>query len=402
MLNESSTARSDRHSFREERVETVGRFGAPKVHMTSPIATRAARRSLACVALLAIPALLLGGCSGKAAQPPVEMPLVTVLTPGRSDVTSTVAFTGTINARDETEIGVEGEGARIAAVLVEAGDRVRRGQLLARLDTSVAQPQLRSIEAALEEARAAAQLAEADARRAESVAASGALSAQEIERRRSAAVSAEAKVKVAAAQLAESRARLARTEIRAPSDGIILTRDAEVGQLATPASGPLFRLGRGGAIEMRGVVAEQDLPALAPGQVASVRITGVERAFEGKVRLIGAIIDPQTRLGSVRIDLPSDPVLRPGAFARGEVAVSRDARPVLPQTALLADERGNYVLIVGVGDKVERREVRVAGTRNDGIVVAAGLDGSERVVTTAGAFLREGEQVRPVASEARS
>lgn len=345
-------------------------------------------------------AVSLAACSGKAAEPTAELPLVTVLAPGLSDVVGSVEFTGTINARDETAIGVEGEGARIAAVLVEAGDRVKRGQLLARLDNSIAQPQLRSIEAALAEARAAADLAAAEARRAEEVAASGALSAQEIERRRSAAVSAEAKVQVAAAQLAESRARLARTEIRAPSDGIILTRDAEVGQLATPGSGALFRLGRGGAIEMRGVVAEQDLPALAPGQSAVVRITGVERAFEGTVRLIGAVIDPQTRLGSVRIDLPSDPQLRPGAFARAQVFVSRDQRPVLPQTALLADERGNYVLIVADGDKVERRDVRVAGTRNDGIVIASGLAGAERVVTTAGAFLREGERVRTIAADA--
>ncbi|MEZ5459366.1 MAG: efflux RND transporter periplasmic adaptor subunit [Steroidobacteraceae bacterium] len=361
-------------------------------------------RSSSCGARrLLLPLLLaatLTACSGKAAEPAVELPLVTVLAPGLSDVTTSVEFTGTINARDETAIAAEGEGARIAAVLVEAGDRVRRGQLLARLDTSVAQPQLRSIEAALAEARAAADLAAAEARRAEEVAASGALSAQEIERRRSAAVSAEAKVQVAAAQLAESRARLARTEIRAPSDGIILTRDAEVGQLATPSSGALFRLGRGGAIEMRGVVAEQDLPALAPGQLASVRITGVERAFEGKVRLIGAVIDPQTRLGSVRIDLPSDPQLRPGAFARAQVSVSRDQRPVLPQTALLADERGNYVLIVADGDKVERRDVQVDGTRTDGIVISAGLTGSERVVTTAGAFLREGERVRTVSAAA--
>jgi HlyD family secretion protein len=367
--------------------------------MNAPEFKRCGQGVAVLVALCAA-GVTLTGCSGKAAEPPVEMPLVTVLVPGRSDVTSTVAFTGTINARDETAIGVEGEGARIAAVLVEAGDRVKRGQLLARLDNSVAQPQLRSIEAALEEASAAAQLAVAEARRAEDVAASGALSAQEIERRRSAAVSAEAKVRVAAAQLAESRARLARTEIRAPSDGIILTRDAEVGQLATPASGALFRLGRGGAIEMRGVVAEQDLPALVPGQRAGVRITGVETVFEGKVRLIGAVIDPQSRLGSVRIDLPSDPVLRPGAFARAEVYVSRDQRPVLPQTALLADERGNYVFVVGSADKVERRDVQVVGTRNDGIVIGGGLTGEERVVTTAGAFLREGEQVRPVAAGA--
>lgn len=369
--------------------------------MMNPGKQKRCIRSVAVLVALWSAAVTLTACSGKAAQPVVQMPLVTVLVPGRSEVTSTISFTGTINARDETAIGVEGEGARIAAVLVETGDRVKRGQLLARLDNSVAQPQLRSIEAGLEEARAAAALAAAEARRADDVAASGALSAQEIERRRSAAVSAEAKVRVAAAQLAESRARLARTEIRAPSDGIILTRDAEVGQLATPASGALFRLGRGGAIEMRGVVAEQDLPSLAPGQPAAVRITGVEQAFEGKVRLIGAVIDPQTRLGSVRIDLPSEPVLRPGAFARAEVFVSRDQRPVLPQTALLADERGNYVLVVGTGDKVERREVRVAGTRNDGVVVGSGLTGSERVVTTAGAFLREGEQVRPLTAGAK-
>jgi RND family efflux transporter MFP subunit len=350
------------------------------------------------VAMLALAAAaLLAACSGKADDRiATDRPLVTVLVPGRSDVKTVVSFTGTIHARDETAIGVEGEGARIAAVLVEAGDRVRRGQLLARLDTSVAQPQLRSIEASYEEARAAAELAAAEARRAEGVAASGALSAQEIERRRSAAVSAEAKVKVAAAQLAEWRARLARADIRAPADGIVLTRNAEVGQLATPGSEPLFRLGRGGAIEIRGRVAEQDLPSLAPGQSASVRITGVERAFKGTVRLVGPVIDPETRLGSVRIDLEPDPVLRPGAFARAEVAVRSEQRPVLPQTAVLVDERGSYVFVVGPEERVERRAVTVAGTRNEGIVIAGGIDGSERIVTTAGAFLREGEQVRTV------
>ncbi len=357
------------------------------------------------VLVAAVLGAMLAGCSSKADAPPnVEAPLVTVLVPGRSEVTTTVSFTGTINARDETAIGVEGEGARVAAVLVEAGDRVRRGQLLARLDNSVALPQLNSLEAALEEARASADLSRAEFRRAEGVASSGALSAQEIERRRSAAVSADAKVKAAAAQLAESRARLARNEIRAPSDGIILTRNAEVGQLAAPGSEPLFRLGRGGAIEMRGRVAEQDLPALAPGQSATVRISGTDRSFAGTVRLIGAIIDPTSRLGSVRIDLKPDPALRPGAFARAEVSISTDSRPVLPQTALLADERGSYVLVVGAQDKVERREVRVAGTRNEGVVVASGLEGTERVVTTAGAFLRVGETVRtiePGAVEAR-
>jgi RND family efflux transporter MFP subunit len=353
------------------------------------------------VSLALAAVVLLAACGGKADEAAAtDEPLVSVIVPGRSEVSMAVTFTGTIHARDETAIGAEGEGARIAAVLVEAGDRVRRGQLLARLDTSVVQPQLRSIEASYEEARAAAELAAAEARRAEGVAASGALSAQEIERRRSAAVSAEAKVKVAAAQLAEWRARLARAEIRAPADGIVLERNAEVGQLAAAGGEPLFRLGRGGAIEMRGRVAEQDLPALAPGQTASVRITGVERAFVGKVRLVGPVIDPETRLGSVRIDLEPDPVLRPGAFARAEVAVRSERQPVLPQTAVLADERGSYVYVVGADGRIERRPVRVAGTRNEGIVIAGGIDGSERIVSIAGAFLRDGERVRTVPSDA--
>ncbi|MFO1427779.1 MAG: efflux RND transporter periplasmic adaptor subunit [Steroidobacteraceae bacterium] len=329
------------------------------------------------------------------------LPLVTVVVPGASEIVDSVTFTGTIAARDELPIGIEGEGGRIAAVLVEIGDRVRAGQVLARLDTAVLAPQVGSLEAALEEARANAELARADSRRADAVVSVGALSAQEIERRRSAAVSADAKVKVAAAQLAEARARLRRTEVRAPMAGIVLTRNAEVGQNANGAGEPLFRLGRGGEIEMRGRVPEQDLPRLAVGQAAQVRVTGIDSPFAGKVRLLGAVIDPQTRLGTIRVALDPHPNLRPGAFARGEVLIGRFRRPVVPQTAVLSDEAGTYVLIVGQGERVERRNVRVSGTRGDGLVIEQGLDGSERVVATAAAYLRVDERVAlaPAASK---
>ena len=105
------------------------------------------------------------------------------------------------------------------------------------------------------------------------------------------------------------------------------------------------------------------------------------------------MIDPATRLGEIRIALESNPALRPGAFARGQVSVSESQRAVLPQTAVLSDEQGNYVLIVNAEQKAERRSVRVADTISEGIVIAEGLQGDERVVTTAGGFLREGEQV---------
>jgi len=105
------------------------------------------------------------------------------------------------------------------------------------------------------------------------------------------------------------------------------------------------------------------------------------------------VIDPATRLGEIRIALEPHPSLRPGAFARGQVSVSEAQRAVLPQTAVLADQRGNYVLIVNAEQQAERRDVRVADTIAEGIVIGEGLQGDERVISTAGGFLRAGEKV---------
>ncbi len=322
-----------------------------------------------------------------------SLPLVTVMTPQFKSVTAAVTFTGTIAARYDMPIGAEGEGGRIIAVLVEAGDRVKRGQLLARLDQSVVAPQVNRLAASLEEARAQAALSEAEYRRAKGVEAAGALSAEEIERRRAAALTDEARVKVAAAQLAEAQARLERTAIRAPAAGVVLTRNAEVGQTAVPGGDPLFRLASGAEIEMRGQIAEQDLARVQIGQPATVHLTGIAQPFNGRVRLLGAVIDPETRLGEIRIALEPHPALRPGAFAHGRVSVSEGQRAVLPQTAVLADAQGNYVLIVNGQQQTERRAVRVADTIADGIVIDEGLKGDERVISTAGGFLRAGERV---------
>lgn len=145
---------------------------------------------------------------------------------------------------------------------------------------------------------------------------------------------------------------------------------------------------------MVGQVAEQDLPRLAVGDVARVMLTGIDHPFAGRVRLLGAIIDPQSRLGDVRVALPSDPNLRPGAFARADVAVSQSERPVLPETAVLSDAQGNYVFVIDPTNHVVRRQVQVGGAEGNGIAIASGLNGGERVVTTAAAYLREGELVR--------
>jgi HlyD family secretion protein len=329
-----------------------------------------------------------------------NIPLISVVTPGVKSVTSSITFTGAIAARYDMPIGNEGDTGRVDAVYVEAGDHVKRGQLLARLSDSVLVPQLDRLAASLEQARAQAALSAAEYRRALGVEAAGALSAEDIEKRRATAVTDAANVKVVAAQLAEGQARLARTRIVAPFDGTVLTRHAEVGQIASPGGDALFRIASGGEVEMRGQIAEQDLAQVKVGEAASVHVTGLPQAFEGHVRLLGAIIDPQTRLGDIRIALTPDPALRPGAFARGTVWVGKAMRPVVPQTAVLSDAKGSYVYIVDGRNHVVRRDVQVADTSEDGVVIASGLSGSEHVVSTAAGFLREGEEVKITPSAA--
>ena len=324
------------------------------------------------------------------------IPTVSVTNVGVSTVPTTVSIIGTIAARFDMPIGVEGDGGRVAAIYVEAGDHVKQGQVLAHLNNSVLEPQVANLQAALEQAQAEAELADAEYHRAQAVGASGALSAEETEKRRSSGVTAAARVKVAAAQLDEAKARLARADIRAPADGILLTRTVEVGQTAMPGGDALFRLSKDGEIELRGQVAEQDLPLLKVGQSVDVRLTGTAKVYEGRIRLLGAVIDPATRLGTVRVSLTPDPNLRPGAFARAEVTVSNAERTVLPQTAVLTDDKGSYVLIVNAQNKVERRAVRVSGMVQNGVSIAEGVVAKEQVVATAGAFLQEGELVKPV------
>jgi RND family efflux transporter MFP subunit len=343
---------------------------------------------LAAVAWMLVRAHASGAASDKEAAVP---PLVTVVAPTLGAVTSTVSLTGLISARNDMPIGNEGDAGRISEVLVEPGDRVHRGQVLARLNPITAQSQLDNAEASLDEVRANAAAAQSEWARAQQ--GEDIFSKEENERRRTTALTAVARVKAAEAQVRDARNKLAHTLIVAPTDGIVLTRSAEVGQIAVPGSTVLFHLARDAQIEMRGQVAEQDLPRLALGQSASVRLDGVSKSFTGSIWQIGAVIDAGTRQGTVRIVLPADQNLRPGAFARADIEVGSTTGVLLPQTAVLSDEQGNYVLVVGSANKLERRAVTVGGARSEGLLVSQGLNGSERVVAIAGAFLRTGETV---------
>lgn len=363
------------------------------------------KRPLIIVAILAVLAvaafLIFGGGGEEEAPAEAKAPRVSVVVPGRIAVADEVRVTGSIAARREMPVGVQGEGGMVTAVLVEAGDYVRAGQVLARLDRSVQAQQVNQLAASVQQARADAALAQSELDRAQTLVAKGFISKADIDRRTATRDSAAARVRVAGAQLSEAQARLARLDIRSPDDGVVLARNVEPGQIVGPGGEPLFRVAQNGAMEMTAKVAEQDLAKLKVGQPATVQLVGSPQQFRGEIWLLEPMIDAQTRQGEARIALARDPLLRVGAFANASIEAGTAERPVLPQSAILADTRGAYVYIVGGDSKVTRRDIKTGEISETGIAIASGLNGNERVVLSAGAFLNEGEKIDAVAAKVR-
>ena len=330
-------------------------------------------------------------------QAPVvsALPQVTVMVPGMTAVADVVTAPGSIAARRDAAVGVQGEGGRVTDVLVEAGQSVARGQILVRIDNAVQTQQSIQLAASVRQAEADARLAQANLARAEALVAKGFISKADIDQRTATRDGALARVSVARAQLAENNARIERLNVRAPAAGLVLARNVETGQIVSPAT-MLFRIAEGGVLEMRAQVAEQDLARLKPGMPASVTPVGSTTEYRGKIWLLDPVIDATSRQGIVRIALNYEPGLRVGAFARARIASGDAMHPVLPQSAVLADDKGNFVLVVGADNRVERRGIATGVIGDQGVSIASGLSGSEKVVLSAGAFLRAGEKIAPV------
>jgi RND family efflux transporter MFP subunit len=206
---------------------------------------------------------------------------------------------------------------------------------------------------------------------------------------------------VAQAQLAATRAEIGRLNVVAPVSGLVLARSVEVGQIVGPGSGALFRVAEGGQMEMRAQLAQQDLAQVHVGIPASVSPVGSGRSFSGSVWQVAPVIDPESRLGDVRIAVPFDPALRPGGFAEAKITAGTTTAPMLPQSAVLSDEKGNYVYIINGKNEVERREIQIGSVNDNGVTVGSGLSGNEAVVLSAGPFLNPGQKVNPRRQAAR-
>lgn len=324
-----------------------------------------------------------------------QAPTVSVAAPGRTSIVGTITGTGTLAARRELPVGVAGEGGQVAAVLVEPGQWVGAGQVLAIIDRSVQVQQQAGSAAQIQVAEADLRLAQANYDRALQLVERGFISKADIDRLRATRDAAAARVRLAGAQLGEQQARTRRLSIVAPAAGLVLERKVEPGQVVSSGSGVLFRIAKGGEMELKAMVGEVDFAKLAMGGSAKVTPVGSTKSFDGQIWQLSPVIDPQTRQGTARIALPYAPELRPGGFAGAVISSGTVVATQLPDSAILSDSKGSYVYIVDKNNKAQRRDVVTGMVSDSGIAITSGLDGSERVVLRSGAFLSPGETVNP-------
>ncbi len=330
---------------------------------------------------------------------------VTVITVQTQPIQATISLNGEARPVRDIQVAAPATGVRILEILVDEGDTVRQGQPMARLDTNLAQAQIRAAQASVAEAQSAAVRARGEYERADSIRDSGALSAEAIEARRAAAIAANARLAAARAQMQEVNARLGGGYVRAPASGLVIDRTAEVGR--DVAGQVLFRIAADNRLEVAAQVAEGDALALQEGQTATFSLVDGS-TVDATLRRLPASIDSRTRTGEALFSLPQNTRVRAGMFLRGSAQLPPRSVVAVPQSSILYESGQPYVFVVQTVTResqeqpdyaVRRANVALGVREGDNVEIISGLNVNQRIVGAGAAFLQDGDEVRPLASE---
>jgi RND family efflux transporter MFP subunit len=352
------------------------------------------------VSLVAAVVVAALGCTAAIADTPTDAGApknamaVSVTTPKSAALVRTLVATGSVYAWQEAVIGPEVGGYRVAAVNVDVGDKVKRGQELVRLSDELLVADVNSKRAAKLQAEAQLVTASSDRRRGDLVKDSGALSSSEVEKLHNEELAAQARVQQATADLESSAVKLRYARVLAPDDGVITARTVVVGQIAQAGS-EMLRLLRNGRVEWRAEIPEGRMREVHVGQTVRVMMADGSELL-GRVRTVAPTVQSGTRTGLVYVDLPKPEGARPGMFARGEIEVSRGTAATLPLASVVVRDGYSYVFVVTGDQRVERRRVETGSVRDGRVEIVAGLRGGERVVERGAGFLQDGDRITVV------
>lgn len=315
---------------------------------------------------------------------------VNLVQPKTSQVTRSILANGNIAAWQEASVGAE-LTARVEAVSVQVGDKVRRYQELARFATEIAKAEHGQLVAMEHEAEATYADASRAAVRARKLEEDGFMGAQMSSQYYTQEMTAKAKLEQTKAARLASELRLQNAVVRANEDGIISRVDVVVGSLVS-AGTPMFRLIQGGRLEWRAEVSSDNLSAIKNGMRVTVDVGSGEQVA-GRVRNVAPTVDVQTRAALVYVDLEPSPYARAGLYASGSIHTGEGQALLVPQSALVLRDGFSYAMKVGADKRVQQTVVQIGRRQGDMVEVLSGLQASDRVIATGGAFVSDGDSV---------
>lgn len=371
-------------------------------------------RRLVHLAALAVPILAaLSGCGAKAEKaPPQSAPALTVqlATATTTDWAETLEVSGPIVAWQEAIIGSEISGQRLTELRVNVGDRVKKGEVLARYNTD-------TLQAEQAEQQAMWQQAESDRQRAVALQDKGALSRQQIENYINQA-------RVAKARLDAKNLQLRYATVVAPEDGVISSRSATLGAIGT-LGGELFRLIVNSRLEWRGELSAEQLPQVRTGQPVVLTLPDGS-TVQATIRQLSPSLNAQSRMAIAYADIVPNSRAHAGMYASGTIAMQTRTALVVPAVSVVIRDGRTYVFAVDTtvapgnaaapkSDKPEKSDTSKGGHdavhkvaqqpvstglhQGSNVEIASGLKAGTRVVMQGAGFLNDGDSVR-VVSEA--
>jgi len=305
-----------------------------------------------------------------------------------------VTANGGIAAWQEAVVSAEVGGLKLAEVLVDVGDQVEQGQVLARFDAATEHANVSQAQAAVAEARAHLAEADSNAKRAERLRTTGVISEQDLIQATTRAQAAAAQLESAKARLESAQLMLHYTEVTAPDSGVISARNAMLGSV-TGAGAELFRLVRQNRLEWRAELTSAQLSRVRQGMKAELSLPDGTKAT-GAVRQVAPVMNETTRVGIVYVELDRDTSAgaRAGMYASGTIEVGESEGLEVPSSAVLQRDGHDYVFIVDQSSSAALVKVVVGRRSGEAVEVTDGVSANDNIVASGGAFLNDGDHVR--------
>lgn len=337
--------------------------------------------------------------AGDASTEPAVLSVETIM-PNQDDIGATLSADGTINAKDTANVSARVSGVAIEQILVEEGDRVKAGQVLAVFDTDAMQQQVLQAEADVAEAEATLANASADAARVLPLIDIDAISKQEADRYRTSEVRARAALQASRARLSNQRLTLKNASVIAPVSGVISEKMVEVGMVA--GGDPLFTIIKGGVLEWRAEIDPKLVSDITVGTPVRVSLPDGD-SVTGQVSRIAPTADNNRQI-TIYASLAANPKVRAGMFQTGEFLLGSASMQTVPNSAIVSNDGYDYVMLVtnittqngtSVG-RIKQQRVTLGERLGDNVAITEPLPSDSQIVKQGGSFLNDGDLVRIV------